>query len=53
MLIISVQTIKTVDETEMQKTTTTTKKKQRQKGTRRTKAIVKGWELNDFVVHLS
>ena len=27
MLIISVQTIKTVDETEMQKTTTTTTKK--------------------------
>ena len=28
-------------------------KKQRQKRTRGTKAIVKGWELNDFVVHLS
>ena len=26
------------------------KKKQRQKRTRGTKAIVKGWELNDFVV---
>ena len=31
----------------------TQKKKQRQKRTRGTKAIVKGWELNDFVVHLS
>ena len=27
--------------------------KQRQKRTRGTGAIVKGWELNDFVVHLS
>ena len=27
--------------------------KQRQKGARGTKAIVKGWDLNDFVVHLS
>ena len=26
---------------------------QRQKRTRGTKVIVKGWELNDFVVHLS
>ena len=29
------------------------KKKQRQERTRGTKAIVKGWELNDFVVRLS
>ena len=29
------------------------KNKQRQKGARGTEAIVKGWELNDFVVHLS
>ena len=29
------------------------KNKQRQKGARGTAAIVKGWELNDFVVHLS
>ena len=29
------------------------KKKQRQQRTRKTKAKVKGWELNDFVVHLS
>ena len=30
-----------------------TKDKQRQKGARGTEAIVKVWELNDFVVHLS
>ena len=29
------------------------KNKQRMKGTRGTEAIVKGLELNDFVVHLS
>ena len=29
------------------------KNKQRQKGTMWTEAIVKGWQLNDFVVHLS
>ena len=29
------------------------KEKQRQKGVRGTEAIVKGWDLNDFVVHLS
>ena len=28
-------------------------KKQSQKGARGTEAIVKGWELNDFVVYLS
>ena len=28
------------------------KNKQRQKGARGIEAIVKGWELNDFVVHL-
>ena len=32
---------------------TTTTTKQRQRGARGTEAIVKGWELNDFVVHLS
>ena len=47
MLIISVEIMKTIDEREMQKN------KQRQKGARGTEAIVKGWELNDFVVHLS
>ena len=29
------------------------KNKQRQKGARGTEAIAKGWELNDFVAHLS
>ena len=29
------------------------KNKQGQKGARETEAIVKGWELNNFVVHLS
>ena len=29
------------------------KNKQIQKGARGTEAIVKGWELNDFVAHLS
>ena len=40
-----------VDEREMQKTTK--KNKQRQKGATGTEAIVKGWEINGFVVHLS
>ena len=31
----------------------TAKEKQRQKGARGTEAIVKGWELTGFVVHLS
>ena len=35
-----------IDEREMQK-------RQRQKRTKGTKAIVKGWELNGFVIHLS
>ena len=43
--------MKIIDETDMQKTTK--EKKQWQKGTRGTDAIVKGRELNDFVVHLS
>ena len=29
------------------------KSKQRQKGAKGTEAIVKGWDLNNFVVHLS
>ena len=45
--------METIDEREMQKTTSTTKNKQRQKWARETEAIMKGWELNDFVVHLS
>ena len=47
MPIISVEIMIIIDEREKQK------KKQRQKRTKRTKAMVKGWELNDFVVHLS
>ena len=31
----------------------TQKSRQRQKRTRGTEAIVKGWDLNGFVVHLS
>ena len=51
MLIISVEIMKTIDEREMQKTTKEKQTKaERRKGT---EAIVKGWELNDFVVHLS
>ena len=50
MPITSVEIMKTIDKREMQKTTKE-KNKQRQKGARGTKAIVKGWELNDFVVY--
>ena len=42
--------MKTIDEREMKKTI---KEKQRQKGAMGAEAIVKGWELNDFFVHLS
>ena len=47
--------MKTIDERELQKKKTTAKKqnKQRQKGARGTEAIVQGWELNDFFVHLN
>ena len=44
--------MKIVDERETQTTTTTTTNKDR-KEQRGTQAIVKGSELNDFVVHLS
>ena len=44
--------MKTIDEREMQKQKQK-KNKQRQKGARGKEAIVKVWELNDFVVHLS
>ena len=36
-----------------EKCKTKTKEKQRQKGARGTEAIVKGWELSGFVVHLN
>ena len=42
--------MKIIDERELQKTK---KEKQTKTGARETEAIVKGWELNDFVVHLS
>ena len=51
MSIISVEIMKAIDEREMQKPTK--EKQKRQKGTGGTEAIVKGWELNDFVVYLS
>ena len=51
MPIISVEIIKTIDQRKMQKTTKE-KQKKRQKGARGTEAIVKGSELNDFVVYL-
>ena len=51
MSIISVEIMKIIDERELQKTT---KEKQiNTERSKRNKAIVKGWELNDFVVHLS
>ena len=50
MPIISVKIMKTIDERQMQKTT---KEKQTKKGARGTEAIVKGWELSDFVKDLS
>ena len=52
MPIISVEIMKRADEREMQKNKTKINK-QRQKRTRKTEAIVKGWELNDFVVRWS
>ena len=46
MPIVS-EMLKIIDERETQK------KKQRQKRTKGKEVIVKGWELNDFVVRLS
>ena len=46
MPMVSVEIMKTIDEKKQQK-----KNKQRQKEAR-TGTIVKGWELNDFVMHL-
>ena len=51
MPIISVEIMETRDERELQKNNKE-KNKQRQKGARGTEAMVKGWELNDFAVHL-
>ena len=52
MPIISVKIMKKIDEREIKKQKQK-KNKQRQKWASGTEAIVKGWELNDFVVHLS
>ena len=43
--------MKTIDEKEMQKTTK--EKQTKAEKSKGNKAIVKGWELNDFAVHLS
>ena len=49
--IISEEIIKTIDKRELQKPTKEKQTKtERSKGT---EAIVKGWELNDVVVHFS
>ena len=53
MPIISVDIMKTIYEREMQKKKKRKKNKQRQKRARGTEIMVKGWELNDFVVYLS
>ena len=53
MPIISVDIMKTIDEREMKKKKKRKKHKQRQKRARGTEIMVKGWELNDFVVYLS
>ena len=45
--------MKIIDERETQKKTKKTNKNKDRKEQGGTKAIVKGWELNDFVVHLS
>ena len=43
--------MKTIYERELQKTAK--EKQARQKGAWGTQTVVKGWDLNDFVVHLS
>ena len=46
--------MKIIDEREIQKhNKRKTKKGRKEQGARGTEAIVKGWELNDFVVNLS
>ena len=51
MSIISAEIMKIIGERESQNQTR--KIKQRQKRPKGTEAIMKGWELNDFVLHLS
>ena len=54
MPIISIEVMKTIDEGELQKTTKEKQTKaEEKKEARRKEAIVKGWELNNFAVHLS
>ena len=50
MPIISVEIMKTIDEREMQKTKEKQTKIERARGT---EAIVKEWEINDFIVHFN
>ena len=52
MPIISVEIMKTIDERELQKNNRRKTRKGQQE-TRRAEAIVKVWEPNDFVLHLS
>ena len=49
MPVISVEIMKTIDQREMQKNI---KRKPRTETSKGTEALAKGWELNDFVVHL-
>ena len=56
MPIFSLEIMKPIDERETQNEKTETTKqtnKQRQKRAKGTEAIVKKWEINDFVLHLS
>ena len=53
MAIINIEIRKTIDERELQKTKAKQTKTEETKEVRRKQAIVKGWELNDSVVHLS
>ena len=52
MPIISLEIMKIIDERETQKKQQQ-QQQQRQKRKRETKAVVKGWKINDFVVRLS
>ena len=51
MPIINVEIMKTTEKENYRKQQKNNK--QRQKGAKGTSAIVKGWDLNAFVVHLS
>ena len=45
--------MKIIDKREMKKNKTKNKKKTKTEKDKGAEAIVEGWELNDFVVHLS